>query len=333
MSGEDGRPVRVSSWDIEADALVERKAKKHPVAEEATEDGRTYAVDAQPARRRQIHISPRDPAAYLKAVDTLHKHGFGVPSEELAGLKRAVERHLDPDDPASNVVLGPVRRQKKLSVPGRFKPDYRAFEKWLVEGVERNDFVPDNFGFWCAAKIDAGHVDLDRLGFSKDMITRVKAAIAPDAAREPMFGPVQFLAVVSEIHVDRLENALEFLRLEPGGQEIERQQARGAYLANDELDRCIDACRSWRIYDEPGAEVAAEIVGALFKEMNRRGISKAELAERAGVSEKTLDTWNHAEAEKRTPPQLPKIAACLEAIGLRLMVVPEADIVRLGKKR
>ncbi len=330
---DEKHPVRVSEWEVQADRLVEKQAAAHRNSRKFADDGRTYAVDAQPMHRRQTHISPRDPAAYFKAVDKLHKHGVDAPSEELAGAKRAVDRHLNPDDPASSVVLGPLRRQKKLSVPGRFKPDYRAFEKWLVEGVERNNFVPDNFGFWCAAKMDAGRVDLDRLGFSKDMISRVKAAIAPNAAREPMFGPVQFLAVVSGIHVDRLENALEFLRLEPGGQEIERQQARGAYLANDELDRCIDACRSWRIYDEPGAEVAAEIVGALFEEMNRRGISKAELAERAGVSEKTLDTWNHAEAEKRTPPQLPKIAACLEAIGLRLMVVPEADIVRLGKKR
>lgn len=329
MIDRKGKPERVSSWEVRAAAIVERQAAAHPPAGEVTTGGRTYSVESEPRPVQFQDVSPRDPAAYAKAVDALHRRRFDASPEELARLKRAVERHLDPDGPASHVERGPVRRQRNLSVPHQIKRDYRGFEKWLVDAVESDQFVPVNFGFWCAAEVGAGRVHLDRLGFSKDMIATVRAAINPGLEREPTFSPVQFLAVASGIDIGRIEGALEFLRDVPAQQEIEKQQARGAYLASDELDRCIDACLSWRIYHEPGAEIAAKIVRALFEEMNRCGVSKAELAERAGISEKTLDTWNHEEVAKRTPPHLPTIAACLEVMGLRLMIVPEAEILRM----
>lgn len=58
-------------------------------------------------------------------------------------------------------------------------------------------------------------------------------------------------------------------------------------------------------------------VKALFDAMNEQGVTIARLEERAGIS----NTPIHAMAKGRTP-KLATIEACLNVVGLKLIVVP-----------
>lgn len=337
---DEKQPVRISEWEVQADRLVEKQAAAHLKSREvADKDGRSYAVDSEPRPLQLQHISPRNPAAYSKAVDALHKGHSDASPEELVRMKRAVERHLDPLDPASKVVRGPVRRSRKTYVPAHLKPDYRAFEKWLLEDLGNalsKNWTDMNFGLWCASKVKKDdiaendgeekwveRIDLDRLGFSKSAIAKTRAGGTLDSE--------EFLSAATGIDLDRVRKGFEILRMGPAPAELERLQRKGDYLSDEELDLCIKKCRKWCGYREPGFDQASAVVRTLFEEMNRRGIDKQELSDRARVAKNTLDSWNNQKVGKRKPPSLTKIAACLEAAGLRLVVVPEAEVLEVKK--
>jgi hypothetical protein len=300
-----------AEWHAEFDALVQKSV-----------EAAAKRVNPQPLRMIKGNVD--DIAAYRRAVDILH--GAETSAEQRKKMERKVaglERKIE---------FGPVRKPRNLNVPHHFKSDYYEFAKWLVKAVERPDFVQETFNFWCCAPIDSDgniskdgvqRVDLASLGFRPEFISRAGRVFKDlHSPRAVAFSPAQFLSAATEINLDRIERFLELLAREAGEDAIK-------YLSDRELENCVDACREWCDYFEPGSETAAAIVRSLFQEMNRCGIGKVEVAEISRVSEKTLDTWNHTDAEKRSPPALPKIAAALEAIGLRLMVVPEADVAEV----
>ncbi|MET3789834.1 hypothetical protein [Aquamicrobium terrae] len=324
-------PVRVSEWEVQADRLVEKQAAAHQVAGEVAVDGRAYAVDAPNGEPVFRSGTVADVRQYERAVHDLTMLGADASPEERKALAAKVQRKRN------KLVFAKKKqrpgkfaypeRHSKINVPDRLKPDYRTFEAWLIESLEsvlsKNAM---NFCFWCTAEVDAGRIDLDRLGFSKDMIAKVKSGGA--------FGPEEFLSVVTGIHLDRVRKGFEILHMGHAPAELERLQGAGQYLSNDELDLCLTACREWCGYDEgPGVDQASAVVRELFEEMKRRRIDKHELSARAHVAVTTLDSWNNSDAAKRKPPSLPKIAACLEAMGLRLLVVPEAEVPMINRLR
>lgn len=65
---------------------------------------------------------------------------------------------------------------------------------------------------------------------------------------------------------------------------------------------------------------AHPLVRRLWMEMNRNRITVKDVAERAGIGQKTMNEWR-----KRRNPSVANLVACFNVLGLDLVVKERAD--------
>ena len=62
------------------------------------------------------------------------------------------------------------------------------------------------------------------------------------------------------------------------------------------------------------------ILRPMWEAVNQRGISHSEFARRAGVSSHAIRNWREG-----TSPTLANLEACLNTVGLKLVIVPTVE--------
>lgn len=291
MTGEEGRPERVSSWEMRAAALVERQVGAHPVAGEITVDGRTYAIESDgpelpkepvKATRRKLNRAERE-RAYQEAEAKFQADRTDESRQRLQAAYDAL-RPASPERPSK-------KRPRRLMLRDHYPTNRSRFGQWLwrqVAGFEDSD----------------GETGLDL------------AELATQSG-------VPFRKLEYLVESTRADGDEKFPKHVRGADGKKRRSPH--YPTDSEIDACMAVCADRGDYFEAGLSGANQLVTFMFLLLEQQKMTADALSHATNIPLKTIESWAARNPKNRKEPSLTDLVACFEELGRPLVPARERN--------
>lgn len=234
----------------------------------------------------------------------------------------------------------PVKFEPRIYISGSKQYESIIFELWLVQNLDKPDFVDGSFVSYITAqyadKIDQNGEDFDlnkavkKYGLPGSIATEAKrlngrcrartgtrtalVSYNPPAIKVPSINMLAALADVEATKLTAWKKAKNKIHRDTGGQ---TRNARSLlkHVSEDEVRRLIDVCKEWHGFSAPEASALDKLLMGLVTTMNKRRWSVPQLARECHVPEKTIQSWLNENVSKRALPNTLLLLSCLSALG------------------
>jgi hypothetical protein len=291
MTDEEGRPERVSSWEMRAAALVERQVGAHPVAGEVTVDGHTYAIESDSTELRKEPVKTTRRKLTRAERERIYQEAEAkFQADRTDESRQKLQAAFDALRPTS-----PKRRSKKrprrIMLRDNYPTDRSRFGQWLWRRVASFEDSDGETGLDLVELATQSGVSLRKLEY-----------------------------LVESTRADGDEIFPKYVRDKMG-----KRRRAPLYPTDSEIDACIAVCADRGYYFEAGLSGANQLVTFMFLLLEQQKMTADALSRATNIPLKTIESWAARNPKTRKEPTLNDLVACFEELGRPLVPARERN--------